>query len=196
MHVPVGVLVFLLMAKKHVVSGSTPVAVRCENCKGKYYYELKRTAKGGALDKWVARAVARQRLRRMLASDCEAVPCPECGWYQEEMVPLVRRSHRRWLQHVGMAVGFLGPLCFLPAFILILIEPRDPEVKEWTFPIMFGGFAAGFFLGFCTMIVMVLRNALNARYDPNDPETEAERIELGRELTITRAEAEAMLEDD
>jgi hypothetical protein len=40
-------------------------------------------------------------LNRLAQTTHAAVPCPQCGWYQEYMVPLARRKGIHWTQIVG-----------------------------------------------------------------------------------------------
>jgi hypothetical protein len=54
------------------------------------------------------------------------------------------------------------------------------------------GGAATFLGVFSSITLLCLRGYLNARYDPNDPETEEERIKLGRSRSLTREEAEEL----
>jgi len=56
---------------------------------------------------------AQDDLRRQLEKDCDAVPCPACGWYQEHMRPAVGRQYRPWLAVVGA--------CLLCAGLLLVI---------------------------------------------------------------------------
>src|SRR5262245_47579934 len=89
------------------VSGATVVCVTCENCGDKYYYQLARVGHGrvhcpfdiggGTEAQRRARERAKQSLRRKLDEDVEAIPCPECGWYQKAMTAMVCRSRLRWL---------------------------------------------------------------------------------------------------
>jgi hypothetical protein len=46
------------------------------------------------------------------------------------------------------------------------------------------------------VLLLLVRWHKNANYDPNDPETEQERIELGRRFTITKEEAEELMEQE
>jgi len=43
--------------------------------------------------------------------------------------------------------------------------------------------------------LLLVRHFKNANYNPNDPESEQERIELGRSLGITQEEAEQLMSD-
>jgi hypothetical protein len=183
------------------VQGSTAVAVRCEKCFQKYYYQLVCTAVGRSQAPYglgaegaKKRALqnARRRLRRMLDTEIVAVPCPHCGLYQEKMVSLLKVGRLEGLRILGIIGAVLGGVAAIIAAILTMAhmdKPDDiaPVVVEvaWgvTAIVLLGGIGA-----------LLLRRHKNAIYDPNDPETEQERIERGRRYTITREQAEALMD--
>jgi hypothetical protein len=183
------------------LKGSAPVAVRCENCGQKYYYLLVCTAVGrgqapyglGAeTAKRNARRAAQRRLDRMLDTEIAAVPCPHCGWYQRAMLPLLRKPRlkgMRTLGVVGLVVG--GVIGFIGGAIILGELDRSP-ITSLLVPCVIALVGLAFLLAGATLLLV--RRHRNAHYDPNDPETEQDRLALGREYCITREQAEAFLE--
>lgn len=96
---------------------TVPKTVRCEECRHEYHYLMKRRATGSGtsalfLDNQGASERAQQRAADTLSSvvktDCDPVPCPECGWYQARMVEKLRRGYHRWLVWVGAVLLVAG----------------------------------------------------------------------------------------
>jgi hypothetical protein len=85
--------------------------VTCHWCGHPFSYRIVRSVAG----RDVARA--EERLRRVLHTERDAVPCPECGRFQPDMLPLLRESHKRPLLHAGLAVLAFGSLICAAAFL-------------------------------------------------------------------------------
>lgn len=118
-------LIIWLMQNKASRSGSVMKTVRCENCTLGYEYEMRRrvTLRGEAAKEALA-AEAERRLRKQLAQECDAVPCPSCGWYQRHMIEQVRRQAMR---HVP---GWILPLVLVTAVsiaasLLLVLVPKQ-----------------------------------------------------------------------
>jgi hypothetical protein len=108
------------------------------------------------------------------------------------MVPLLRAARYRWMPYLG-AAGVLLSGCFFFPVLLYLDNTAHSADK----PSMWTAIACGTFmvLGILSSVtVLFLRGFMNARYDPNDAESEQERIEVGRKRSITREEAEDLLD--
>jgi hypothetical protein len=189
MPVPIGLMFFWLLSKNVKVRGSTVVGTRCQQCGEKYHYQLKRAAWGQNPSKTMAREMAQKQLRGKLRNDIDPVPCPDCGWFQEEMVLLLRERRLRWLRALGIACVALGMALGLGVAIWAQEQLVSPTVATLLAALaiavvpLLGGAA-----------FLLLRHFDNARYDPNDPETEQERIELGRCRTVTKEKAAEMIE--
>jgi hypothetical protein len=181
-------ILLMLSASRVRYSGETAVAVHCENCRRKYYYRLKRSARAEATSKDQARLIAKQRLCRKLDGDIDPVPCPSCGWLQEEMVPLLRTPRLRWMQHLGIATLVIGAIFCIPLFLYFDPTTRPADKPSLPLAVVSGSLVVWGGLSMLTMLGM--RSYLNARYDPNDPETEEERIKEGRRRSLTREEAD------
>jgi hypothetical protein len=191
---------FVAVTYSASAKGSTAVAVRCEKCSQKYYYKLTCTAIGrGSAPygigqekaKQLARRMARQKLWEMLDTEIRAVPCPHCGWYQEAMLPLLRKPRLKRLQTVGWTILIVGGgFAFLAGVLFYGVLVQRPGVSL-TEPIVVGLFSLPFLL--TGAVLLLVRRHLNASFDPNDPEKEQERIELGRRLSITKERAEELM---
>jgi hypothetical protein len=177
------------------VQGTTIREVLCENCGEKYHYRLSRVAYGyvhapydigGSTAKKRAMERAKQRLRRKLDEDVDPVPCPECGWYQWAMVPLLRRSRLRWMRPLALwsLVAVLVPFTI---GVVGVINARTPsEAPAWT---NYAWVAAGLVILLCPAIY-ILRWVLNLFYDPNRSIEQRERILRGRAVALTPEEVE------
>ena len=88
------------------VSGSTIKHVTCERCGEAYVYVLSRS--GAAWGRsWLrldmdaasqrAATKARSSLDHQLSNGCDRVACPDCGWYQRNMVRKTRIIRLAWV---------------------------------------------------------------------------------------------------
>jgi hypothetical protein len=82
-------------------SAATKVAT-CEKCRQRYSYVAVREAKGAGLNFLClaqreadeqARVEAERALQYELARAIAPVPCPRCGWFQANMLPIARQRH-------------------------------------------------------------------------------------------------------
>ena len=90
-------LIYVPPQYRSAVTLTRPVDVVCEKCGGRYRYRLERRSVGYA---WagprVAEWTARRQAGRRLATDADLVACPDCGWFQSDMVAAARRRWGRW----------------------------------------------------------------------------------------------------
>lgn len=149
------------------VSGSALRSVCCEQCNHRYAYELKREGTGTEFA-WFylgrkeaqagAEARAARSLRKQLQAAQDVVPCPQCGFVQEEMVEEARANSYEWMSIVAIIAGFL----FIYALALSLnsggFERRDQLILH-TLAISTGLTAFGF---------AFLQSFLRRRYNPNN----------------------------
>ena len=175
------------------VSGTTLKKVRCESCYKHYHYQMERTGIGsgssllfldntGASQR--AQSEATQNLLHQMESTVDVVPCPNCGWYQHDMVMTARKSYLKWMVNVGACL-MLGmvPVGVIGNFINTDIGHREPVIPTDYFWLTIGAVAllgVGFIVG---------KLYLASRYDPNkqDPQTS---IALGRQRAILLVEDE------
>ncbi len=133
------------------VTGSDIKTVECENCKQTFVYEVICTADGqqtdflwmdksGATDR--AESAAEQSLNEQLNQAIEVVPCPTCGWIQQEMCWLIfRRRHR-----LIFVVGLLIAIALLVWAISIIDKPNSISTQLLTVSGIIG--AISVFLGY------------------------------------------------
>jgi len=186
-------VVIWLTHKKVRVGGSTVVVVTCRNCGEKYRYLLKRTAKGDSPSREQARQIAHQRLRLLLANSIDPVPCPFCGWFQKKMIPLLHKRRLPRMRSYALALVFVGILVAVLGLLMLksFFERGDKAMLAPAQTLL--GIAAAMVLS--GIALLLVRHFKNANYNPNDPESEQERIELGRSLGITQEEAEQLMSD-
>jgi hypothetical protein len=157
--------------------------VRCEECKRFYAYELERVGCADGLGFFGGPGAAAYRraeedLRRKLAEGVEAIPCPNCGRYQADMVPGMRRLHRRWMLYLGQCLTIgLVPAAVFGAHMILLEAEGLPSIPS---PIIFSILSCIFLVG---VYMLVRRGVLIRRYDPNDEDVEA-RKRYGRSRAI------------
>ncbi len=164
-------------------AGSVIKLVRCEQCSHEYGYKMSRKVSGRAFSALglnnqnasdAATNLANRRLRRAIARSCDPVPCPSCGWYQEEMLARLRRTRFKW-------VDTLAILLFMFPIFATMIEGCY-FVNNENALLCFGvTFAVGW-----SFIPLVLfgRRWLNGIIDPN-ARAAAARIDLGRQLALS-----------
>jgi hypothetical protein len=118
-------LIIWLLQNKASRSGIVTKTVRCENCTLSYEYEMRRTVtlRGEATEEALARE-AEWRLRKQLAQECDPVPCPSCGWYQQHMIEQVRRQALRHVPGWMIPLLIVTALCIVAALLLALPPQR------------------------------------------------------------------------
>ena len=171
----------------HTASGSVLRLVCCESCHAEYAYQLKRTAEGDGTsyfflnNRGAATRASRQAeasLRYKLEHGVDLVPCPECGWYQNNMRAKARRLHRRWMFTTG-------------ACLLIILIPvgsmavgatfGDPRIPL-TIPLL--AFLCCLIALAVVAISLIAAKLISARqYDPNSEDATV-RKQIGRSRAI------------
>lgn len=179
------------------MTGSVLKTVHCANCSTDYIYQMERTAAGGGTSLYMldnqgasgrASASAESNLQSALNRGFDAVPCPSCGWYQDYMIPKMRRMKWSWLAPVNVALGIVGAIVFFASLIMTAnYFNRQDEllvgvVIGWTL----------FALLWCIGIgLAVAKHFKFRRFDPNLEDQQA-RIAAGRIRAITTAEFEEL----
>jgi hypothetical protein len=178
--------------------GRAVKVVNCEQCRAEYVYFMEREAIGqgtsvlfldneGASGR--AASDAERSLNRMLAEDCDPVPCPACGWYQKPMVQLLRKQYRHWMLWTG---GLLLIGSFVAGIVLYLnlvnIHGSNPTVTSVTVGILLFSIPVG--LG-----LMILRRVLAANFDPNCEDLET-RKQVAAEKGMLKIELERILAEE
>lgn len=171
------------------VEGAVLKKVRCEQCPTEYVYRAVRTARATvsvhqlpfeknttAMEE--ARQKAESDLPGILERAVDPVPCPACGWYQSDMLPLLRGDLYGWMILVAVLLAFLGCL-LVPATVIVSLYPKD-WLPVWVA-------ATGMTACFVGAVALpIVRSIRAASYDPNSTEVDA-RIKLGQALTIQHA---------
>jgi hypothetical protein len=154
------------------MAGAVVRDVACEKCGCAYHYKLVRRGQGtGSAPYYIGQGSAQRRaesgardsVERLLARDIDPVPCPDCGWFQADMVREVRRRSLRWLRTVAIFGGILTAgalLIYLPAATEGLNRPMRTEDQIVTIVL-----ATAVILSIAGPILL-RRMLLNAR-DPN-----------------------------
>jgi hypothetical protein len=179
------------------VTGSTGVAVRCEKCEHKFYYKLVCKAFGRAnlvplADKEDARRTAlgraKQKLRELVQTQIAPVPCPECGWYQQNMVPLLRARQSPRMNKYGLAGLLVGTLVAAVGFAITSAGGAPlRQAGGARLALGLGLLGLGAVVAVAGLLLILLRwFRSQTSYDPNDSKTVQERIALGRKLAIPK----------
>jgi hypothetical protein len=153
------------------VPGTRLIAVRCEKCRCEYFFKLARVGAGSAQAPYgigtkraarVADERARRDLEKRLERDTEIVPCPRCGWINDDMVSRYRLGrYRRWTMY-AVWIALLGTILPLIVAWFLSIGPAADRgsVPYW----MIGGPAASVGLA---ALLLLSRIWLRKRIQPN-----------------------------
>ena len=165
------IIPIVVKAYSHMQLGESLKQIHCAKCGRTYFYTIVRLGTGrgdslygtddaGAQRRAQARAEA--ELQRPLEHDVEPVACPDCGWYQPEMVREWGRRRYLWLLRlgvlmpivcemaIGVAWGFAAKRHLTQVFSSVLVALAIVA------PIM--GIA-----------LLVWREFLRRQFDPNTP---------------------------
>jgi hypothetical protein len=185
------------------VSGSILKRVQCEQCEHEYGYLMTRKGRGLArswmfLDKQgaseSANRKAEKQLFRRLEQSCDPVPCPRCGWYQEEMVRRLRRNHFRWLFFIGLALAgaaFLGGLIMYFCTVEIHLNARPGDLQIPARDIYVGWSVVALLLLLSPTLIIV-RSVMARRLDPNGEPVEKRR-QQGQTMAMPEKEFREIL---
>jgi hypothetical protein len=161
--------------------GSMLKAVHCEQCGRDFLYDLYRRAEGtghsllfldnaGAQER--AATNAELELARKLERGIDPVPCPFCGLYQSDMIPIIRHRYRGWMRVLGACLILLQ---FPIGVAFVIIGLRQDWGIEIPWPIV--GVLAGL-LAVSGFSLLIARFRQAARIDPNGTDVE-ERKRIG-----------------
>src|SRR5262249_30303497 len=153
-------------------------AVRCERCSTEFVYKMILQAEGtGAslygLDDKGAQARASQRAREQLqagrSSECEPVPCPECGWYQRHMIPRARTLYKRWMVKTG---AVMIPISVILLAVMYVLTVGGRQGEPLLAPPSLGiGWGVWGLLAATGPGLLIARHVLASGYTPNrEPE--------------------------
>lgn len=151
--------------------GQTTKVVNCENCQHRYAYQLWRCG------------YSAERLKELLATATEAVPCPACGWYQSSMIPEARQRHRRWMIHLGQCLT-IGLIPLVLIGLLINGYPNFQGAPRIPWPIFVAVLVCLFAAG---IGLFIWRSKLAQSCDPNEEDVAARKA-YGQSRTIVLSE--------
>lgn len=151
----------------------------CENCRTVYAFQVTRSASGRGTSAYMvnnqgARRRAQERalakLEAAIASAVDPVPCPTCGWFQSDMVQMMRARKHRWAMPVGLTVALAGG-----AIAMLLLSALSLE--GWQYAAL--GLAGGLSVVGGVGLILYARH-LRAHFDPNaDHAARAGRPQVG-----------------
>jgi hypothetical protein len=159
---------------------------KCEQCDCEYFYQVFRSATGRSTaflvaDHHSAQQQADEELLDLLIDACDPVPCPNCGWYQQNMVARARQIRFGWLSRASFVFFLIS--CF-GLFIVAVgadeIALRDGDVKT-----LFAGLQLWGAAFIPAAVLFILKRVLTRRYDPNAADRER-RIDLARYRAVTK----------
>jgi hypothetical protein len=168
--------------------GAVLKIAQCEQCQTTFAYKLVRRVDGRGsspyfLDNAGAKERARKKaesgLREVLAKGFDAVPCPECGWFQAYMVPKFRREAFRWMYVAGM-LTLIGFIVFLTASMVVFAATKGAPDGL----ILGTVFAAAAGVSFAAGIGLLAGKVVRSRMlDPNATDAES-RKRLGQSRSV------------
>jgi hypothetical protein len=175
----------MLVNNQHqvTVEQCTVRLVICEECDADYVYQLTRSGEGYGnsiyfLDesgaKKRAERKAREQLARTMRTAVNAIPCPNCGHYQDHMVPRAR-FERAFLY---LLLGG-GTLILTVVFLILGAETRFGNV----------GYVLGGLFFLATAVIGVITLVIYTSYNPNK-KPKSERRALGQEKASLRRDFE------
>jgi hypothetical protein len=175
----------MIVNNQHTVTveQSTVRLVVCEECDADYVYQLTRSGEGignspyfldesGAKKR--AERKAREQVNKTMRTAVNAIPCPECGHYQDHMVPRARFEK----SFLYLLLGG-GTLVVSIVFLILGAETRFGNV----------GYILGGLLFLATAVIGVITLVIYTTYNPNK-KPKAERRALGEEKASLRSDFE------
>jgi hypothetical protein len=125
---------------------------------------------------------AAHTVKLKLFTECDAVPCPSCGRYQERMIPQAKWERKRWLLesilYLILIAGIAAGGVQIVGNVVHFSEAREPA---WVAPAFWSSLAAGA-VGAVALPAYWYVSSL--RYDPNLEDVEARR-RLGQQRVIS-----------
>lgn len=186
------------------VTGSEVRNVKCERCHAEFAYILSREGTGSDssvlfLDSQAAEAAALKRATESLAVELknavDAVPCPKCGWYQQQMVESLREEWGSPFMYVGAICAATGIFGWITGFVISLavlwswVWGRQVTFPKTPVAVCVGG---GLALIAVAYLLVKIRRMLAAGIDPNRDHT---ILEGRQEKSLAVALADATPKD-
>ena len=187
---------FWITTHRATVTGSKDVGVKCSNCSSNYVFRVTRTVTGtgssvysldnrGASDR--ASKSAQKNLGVVLYRAMDAVPCPACGWYQDFMIPLLRKQKWQWMSPIVVAFGILSLIALIFSMALTSQYQERPGIESYRqMNLAWIAFSVNMSIA---IFFPVLKYLKFRNLDPNEEDQEARRS-FAKTRAITRAESE------
>jgi hypothetical protein len=180
-------------------TGAVLKFAQCEKCQTTFAYKLVRRVVGrgsslyfldntGAAER--ARKKAESGLRDVLAKGFDAVPCPECGWFQAYMVPKFRREAFRWMYVAGM-LALIGFIVFLTASMIVFAAAKGAPDGQILGTVFLAAAAVSFAAGTGLLAGKAVRSRM---FDPNATDAE-DRKRLGKSRSVWGVDLEQILNE-
>lgn len=176
------------------VKGQTWREVTCQHCGGRYFYLLKVTATGVAINPYFidsygspgrAEDEARSNLDHALEHKVAPVPCPHCSMYQESMLPVIRAGRLLWVRSIGRFLLGLGAMLLVPSLLIISLFFLPDDPTKWNWRALAAVTAAPLLPLIVGTGLVRARRRWMAGYDPNAAAYTASRRRLAAERALT-----------
>lgn len=178
--------------------------VKCEHCPTEYVYYAQRTATAFGHSPFMlddkgatyrAECEANEHLRKRLLVEAHPVPCPVCGWYQNNMIGAYRKQFYGWMRQLGGFIAGFSPMMFIGtiAYFECVSKPHRDRDPSYPFYVA-GGWAALFLV--VGLTILKLRSVRQQQFDPNHEIDSEKRIAEGRRRAYTREEYEQLPYED
>jgi hypothetical protein len=168
-------MIFVYVWKKYRanISGAVVRRVTCEKCSCAYAYEMVRSARGAGTSAYLlnnagaedrARTQANKRLRRELQRGIDPVGCPDCGWYQADMV---REARRRKLHAIVPTAIVCLALAGAYALVVGAVMSMTSGIQPWPATVWLrAGVLPGGLAG-VGLLALAIRHAVMRGVNPN-----------------------------
>jgi hypothetical protein len=127
---------------------------------------------------------AEKHLRQILESECDAVPCPKCGWYQTPMQVKLRHEHLRWFHWVGFLATFAAGAFLVFVWLNGRFNGNDFPISKTTVVCAWVATGTG-------LAIMIGRFWIARNFDPNVIPQDS-RIANGQSLAISKTDFEQL----
>jgi hypothetical protein len=175
-------------------------SVCCEQCHVEYVFNVDHTAEtstsylygiGGHKARNRAKGTADSRVQVELRHKVRPVPCPACGWYQQEMVRELRRRMPPPLD-IGTLPQIVIGICLLGLSILgiMVLSDKQPGQDREVNPNVTSGVVGviGLSLLVLGLVQSIRRWKARNAYSPNDTLPQDVRVARGKQKAILLAE--------
>jgi len=171
------------------MTGEVVVQAICEQCRHGYAYRLKRQTHGEATS-WLfineqgarekAETQAQAELARKLSTEVDGVPCPQCGTFQTDMIPVLRLAYHGWMRGLAKFLIFGCVASLLFYFVLSRSQSLTQEITNRMNSCLMTA------LGSAVLAVLLfsVRTIVSRRFDPNDPGRLHARLRLAQQRCV------------